>query len=77
MIEHFHLNELWLNGQFDEYQNYPHDFSVDYIYNILIEKESKAFADQWKNGHKAWSRCEWIQGWIMYETFRLYLTSDI
>lgn len=53
MIEHFHLNELWLNGQFDEYQNYPHDFSVDYIYNILIEKESKAFADQWK---------KWTQG---------------
>lgn len=47
------LNELWLNGQFDEYQNYPHDFSVDYIYNILIEKESKAFADQWK---------KWTQG---------------
>lgn len=42
------LNELWLNGQFDEYQNYPNDFSVDYIYNILAEKENTEFAERWK-----------------------------
>ncbi|WP_286493771.1 hypothetical protein [Empedobacter brevis] len=47
------LNELWLNNQFDEYENYPKDFSVDYIYNILIEKENKEFADNWK---------KWTQG---------------
>ena len=46
------LNELWLNGQFDEYQNYPNDFSVEYIYNILIEKESEEFANQWKKWTK-------------------------
>lgn len=42
------LNELWLNDELDEYQNYPNDFSIEYIYNILLQKESKDFADKWK-----------------------------
>lgn len=47
------LNELWLNGEFDEFENYPKDFSVDYIYKILLEKEGRKFADNWK---------KWTQG---------------
>lgn len=49
------LNELWLNGKFDEYENYPNDFSVDYIYNILLENKNKEFADKWK---------KWTEGFI-------------
>lgn len=48
----FILNELWYNNEFDEYENYPHDFSIDYIYTILIEKENKEFADNWKKWTK-------------------------
>ncbi|MFV0221130.1 hypothetical protein OBK16_01505 [Empedobacter falsenii] len=42
------LNELWYNNEFNEYENYPKDFSVEYLYNILMENESKQFADNWK-----------------------------
>ena len=42
------LNELWYNEEFNEYENYPNDFSIDYIYNILLEKENIQFADKWK-----------------------------
>lgn len=42
------LNELWYNNEFNEYENYPKDFSIDYIYEILVQKENKAFADNWK-----------------------------
>ncbi len=49
------LNELWYNDEFDEYQNYPHDFSVDYIYTILLKNESREFADNWK---------KWTEGFI-------------
>lgn len=51
----FILNELWLNDQFDEFENYPKDFSVAYMYNILMENESKQFADSWK---------KWTEGFI-------------
>lgn len=44
----FILNELWFNDEFDEFENYPNDFSVDYIYSILKDKENKEFADKWK-----------------------------
>ncbi len=42
------LNELWYKNEFNEYENYPKDFSIDYIYSILLEKETKEFADNWK-----------------------------
>lgn len=42
------LNELWLNDEFDEFENYPKDFSVEYLYGILLEKEGKDFADKWE-----------------------------
>ncbi|AZZ58436.1 glycosyltransferase family 2 protein [Riemerella anatipestifer] len=42
------LNELWYEGKFDSYENFPEDFSVDYIYGILLENENKSFADKWK-----------------------------
>lgn len=56
LIEFNHLlNELWLDGKFDEYENYPSDFSVDYIYSILLENKNKEFADKWK---------KWTEGFI-------------
>ena len=39
----------------DSYENYPNDFSVDYIYNILLQNESEIFAKKWKN---------WTEGFI-------------
>lgn len=51
----FILNELWLNDSFNEYENYPEDFSVDYIYNILLREEGKIFAEKWK---------KWTEGFI-------------
>ena len=53
------LNELWLNNKFDEYQNYPNDFSTDYIYSILIDKVGVEFADNWK---------KWSEGFIEMHT---------
>ncbi|WP_313373405.1 hypothetical protein [Chishuiella sp.] len=47
------LNELWYNDEFNEYENYPKDFSVDYIYDILLKKENKEFADKWKKWTQA------------------------
>ncbi|MCD5969602.1 glycosyltransferase family 2 protein, partial [Riemerella anatipestifer] len=49
------LNELWYEGKFDSYENFPEDFSVDYIYGILLENENKSFADKWK---------KWTEGFI-------------
>lgn len=49
------LNELWLINKFDEYENYPKDFSEEYIYDILLEKENKTFADRWE---------KWTEGFI-------------
>lgn len=49
------LNEMWYNDQMDSYENYPNDFSVDYIYNILLQNESEIFAKKWKN---------WTEGFI-------------
>lgn len=34
------LNEAWLNGDFDALQNFPKDFSEDYIKDFLIEADS-------------------------------------
>lgn len=57
------LNELWYNNEFNEYENYPKDFSINYIYEILVQKENKAFADNWK---------KWTQGFIeMHSEVRL------
>lgn len=47
------LNELWLNNQFDEYENFPNDFSVEYLYPILSEKEGIDFANKWKKWTKS------------------------
>ncbi|MFL1606244.1 hypothetical protein PGK46_05530 [Riemerella anatipestifer] len=47
------LNELWYNDNFDFYENYPKDYSIDYIYNTLLVQENKNFADKWK---------KWTQG---------------
>lgn len=42
------LNELWFNNKFNEYENFPNDFSIEYLYQILLEREDKVFADKWK-----------------------------
>lgn len=53
------LNELWLKGNFNSYENYPNDFSVEYLYEILSAYEGKEFADQWR---------KWSEGFIeMYK----------
>lgn len=49
------LNELWYKDQMDAYENYPNDFSVNYLYDILTSNESKGFADRWK---------KWTEGFI-------------
>ncbi|MGV0924512.1 glycosyltransferase family 2 protein [Empedobacter tilapiae] len=49
------LNELWYNDEFDSYENYPNDFSIEYIYKTLIEFESQLFADNWK---------KWTEGFM-------------
>lgn len=49
------LNELWLKNKFDSYENFPNDFSIDYIYNLLKKYESPSFADNWK---------KWTQSFI-------------
>lgn len=56
MIKFNHiLNELWYKDLFDSFENYPNDFSLDYIYKVLIENENQKFADQWK---------KWTKGFI-------------
>lgn len=42
------LNELWYENEFNEYENYPKDFSINYIENILLQKEGEDFANKWK-----------------------------
>ena len=42
------LNELWYKNEFNSYENYPNDFSVEYIYELLRDNESTLFADKWK-----------------------------
>ncbi|HLV23533.1 MAG TPA: glycosyltransferase [Moheibacter sp.] len=50
----FILNEAWLEGKFDSMQNYPKDFSDDYIESFLDkEKTNKAKFENWKK----WSDC--------------------
>lgn len=51
----FILNELWYNDDFDCYENYPKDYSINYIYNILAQHENIEFAEKWK---------KWTEGFI-------------
>ncbi len=43
------INEKWYNNEFDSLQNFPKDFSEEYIFSILDEaKNEKASSSEWK-----------------------------
>ena len=50
------INEAWLNGSFDEMQNFPKDFSLEYFDKFLDEKIDKKSFRNWvqkfKNQYK-------------------------
>lgn len=50
------LNEAWLQGKFDAMQNYPADFSVNYLASFISEKmnidEYRKWVKQFKNQYR-------------------------
>lgn len=50
------LNEAWYNGDFDAMQNFPKDFSLDYIEPFIAEKikieEYEKWVEQFRNQYK-------------------------
>ena len=50
------INQAWLNGSFDEMQNFPRDFSLEYFEKFLNEKIDKTAFRNWvlkfKNQYK-------------------------
>ena len=50
------INQAWLNGSFDEMQNFPKDFSLEYFEKFLNEKIDKTAFRNWvlkfKNQYK-------------------------
>lgn len=50
LLNHF-LNEKWFLNQFDTLENFPLDFSKDYIFKLLSE-DSNDFAENWLNWHE-------------------------
>ncbi len=50
------INEAWYNGEFDPMQNFPKDFSIDYLVSFLKDKinveEFRKWVEQFKNQYR-------------------------
>ena len=46
------INQAWLNGSFDEMQNFPKDFSLEYFEKFLNEKIDKTAFRNWVSTFK-------------------------
>jgi glycosyltransferase involved in cell wall biosynthesis len=44
------LNQLWFNDKIDALENFPKDFSQNYIFDLL-KSDSAPFAENWLNWH--------------------------
>ena len=43
------LNEAWYRGEFDIYQNYPNDFSADYLSSFLENDRQRSAFREWSD----------------------------